>query len=211
MFADSGHTYEKPMKFLPVGPGRRNKPPPPKDYTTRLNTEELKEPPPKIITDSHVGMHCPTPECGVEVTDPNTPRFVCPRCGVVWCLRCKTKWHKGMTCEEYEQQSVQVAQNEMALAEIEKNSGLGYHALATSEGLEYNEARQMLLIQQNELSEMKENPSDQGTRLMMQMMNEQFELDELNQLMGIHNYDMEEEEKYASEKKKRNRHQAEKK
>ena len=46
---------------------------------------------------------CPTPGCNYMCSfDRNEFHLDCPLCKKSYCLKCKTEWHKGMTCEEYQ-------------------------------------------------------------------------------------------------------------
>jgi len=50
-----------------------------------------------------VGLyHCPTTDCPNSVfIDDDIVRFDCTVCKESYCLKCKVKYHMGMTCEEY--------------------------------------------------------------------------------------------------------------
>jgi hypothetical protein len=46
---------------------------------------------------------CPTPGCSyICYYDKNSYHLICPLCKKSYCLQCKTEWHKGMTCQEYQ-------------------------------------------------------------------------------------------------------------
>ncbi|ETO22014.1 hypothetical protein RFI_15190 [Reticulomyxa filosa] len=70
-----------------------------------------------------IRTYCLTPDCGEEIADPNNPYFACGKCGLIWCLWCKTEWHFGMTCGEYEQQLVEMAYHELGSTNRENLKG----------------------------------------------------------------------------------------
>jgi hypothetical protein len=46
---------------------------------------------------------CPTPGCSyICFYDINEYHLNCPLCKKSYCLKCKTEWHQGLTCEEYQ-------------------------------------------------------------------------------------------------------------
>jgi hypothetical protein len=62
---------------------------------------------------SYIGKHsneylcCLTPDCrGVYWLEDDTSEFTCTICDKSYCLRCKTEWHEGVTCEEFIEQKI---------------------------------------------------------------------------------------------------------
>lgn len=48
--------------------------------------------------------HCPTPDCkGLVCMDGERTYALCPSCDNEWCVACKTAWHQGSSCEEYQE------------------------------------------------------------------------------------------------------------
>ena len=47
---------------------------------------------------------CPTPGCDyVFIYGENNKEFLCPNCNKKYCLSCKTEWHEGKNCKEYQE------------------------------------------------------------------------------------------------------------
>ena len=47
---------------------------------------------------------CPTPGCNYAfIYEEGDDLFECPLCKKDYCLKCKTNWHEGKTCEEYKE------------------------------------------------------------------------------------------------------------
>ena len=55
--------------------------------------------------------------------DKNEFHLNCPMCKKSYSLQCKTKWHKGMTCEEY-QRTKNKDENDIKFEEYAKGSKL---------------------------------------------------------------------------------------
>ena len=57
------------------------------------------------VTNPESVTFCPTPGCNYIVYyDRNEYHLNCPLCMKSYCLKCKTEWHKDLTCEEYQYQ-----------------------------------------------------------------------------------------------------------
>jgi hypothetical protein len=55
---------------------------------------------------------CPTPGCKyVFLYQEGDDQFECPMCDKEYCLKCKSDWHKGLSCQEYRKQ-LQFGKNE---------------------------------------------------------------------------------------------------
>ena len=67
---------------------------------------------------------CPTAGCKYMCSyDKNEFHLECPMCQKSYCLQCKTEWHKGMTCQEY-QISKNKDENDVKFEEYVKGSKL---------------------------------------------------------------------------------------
>jgi len=67
---------------------------------------------------------CPTAGCNYMCSyDKNEFHLNCPLCKKSYCLQCKTEWHKGMTCQEY-QISKNKDENDVKFEEYVKGSKL---------------------------------------------------------------------------------------
>jgi len=67
---------------------------------------------------------CPTAGCNYMCSyDKNEFHLNCPMCKKSYCLQCKTEWHKGMTCEEY-QITKNKDENDVKFEEYAKGSKL---------------------------------------------------------------------------------------
>ncbi|KAF9459774.1 hypothetical protein BDZ94DRAFT_995454 [Collybia nuda] len=57
------------------------------------------------LLDSIPRLFCPNPKCSslVEADEDNDdPQAICPSCQKTICASCRTLWHNGLTCEEYQ-------------------------------------------------------------------------------------------------------------
>ena len=67
---------------------------------------------------------CPTAGCNYMCSyDKNEFHLNCPMCKKSYCLQCKTEWHEGMTCEEY-QRTKNKDENDVKFEEYAKGSKL---------------------------------------------------------------------------------------
>ena len=67
---------------------------------------------------------CPTAGCYYMCSyDKNEFHLNCPICKKSYCLQCKTEWHKGMTCKEY-QITKNKDENDVKFEEYAKGSKL---------------------------------------------------------------------------------------
>jgi hypothetical protein len=67
---------------------------------------------------------CPAAGCNYMCSyDKNEFHLNCPLCKKSYCLQCKTEWHKGMTCEEY-QITKNKDENDVKFEEYAKGSKL---------------------------------------------------------------------------------------
>ena len=67
---------------------------------------------------------CPTAGCNYMCSyDKNEFHLNCPMCKKSYCLQCKTEWHKGMTCKEY-QITKNKDENDVKFEEYAKGSKL---------------------------------------------------------------------------------------
>ena len=61
---------------------------------------------------------CPTPGCKyVFLYQEGDDQFECPMCDKEYCLKCKSDWHEGLSCQEYRKQ-LQLAKNEKKLDDL---------------------------------------------------------------------------------------------
>ena len=49
---------------------------------------------------------CPTPDCQNVFIAENESHYGCPLCKKEYCLRCKVDYHKGITCEKYQEKEI---------------------------------------------------------------------------------------------------------
>ena len=80
-----------------------------KYYLTQFGREDLIEKYDNFNMNYFLIQHkdeascCPTPGCKyIFIYDKGDDKFSCPLCNNEYCLKCKTKYHKGKTCKEYE-------------------------------------------------------------------------------------------------------------
>lgn len=76
----------------------------PKYLKYQLKLEEFSF---KSFTEKHADEYscCPTADCKyIFVYEEGVNEFACPNCNKEYCLKCKTEWHKNMTCEQYQTQ-----------------------------------------------------------------------------------------------------------
>ena len=67
---------------------------------------------------------CPTAGCNYMCSyDKNEFHLNCPMCKKSYCLQCKTEWHEGMNCEEY-QRTKNKDENDVKFEEYAKGSKL---------------------------------------------------------------------------------------
>ncbi|KAF5383165.1 hypothetical protein D9615_004990 [Tricholomella constricta] len=57
------------------------------------------------LLDTIPRLFCPNPKCSSLVEadeDDEDPEAACPSCQEIMCVPCRTRWHTGLTCEEYQ-------------------------------------------------------------------------------------------------------------
>ncbi|GAM29242.1 hypothetical protein SAMD00019534_124180 [Acytostelium subglobosum LB1] len=78
----------------------------------------------RLISTSADFALCTTPNCEYAfINEGDVARFECPKCKKVQCLKCKTAYHEGTSCEKYQQWLKENGQGDTLFEKVVQEKG----------------------------------------------------------------------------------------